>query len=250
MTKLTANELKVLRAADESEYCEYLCDPIWAWSIMDHAGFPNKRSAGGVVSSLSKKGFLIADGTGDDEACITITEAGAAAYVEAVGAENVRKILPDNLIERIKAMNTQATTTDTTVTKKTRAPRKAAEAKPAKAAAKAKEATKKAAKKPAATKAAAKAKEVHGKSTDALREAAQHYQRNTEVKTAGGHPSVTNGDAVAQRLMGLSLDDVYKDAAEVLGETQKSLKEKYAHLNPGMQRMNLGNRMRAVLLAK
>ncbi len=86
---------------------------------------------------------------------------------------------------------------------------------------------------------------IHARSTDALREAAKRYVRDKEHKTAGGHVSVNNGDEVAQKLLGKDLDQVYAMAAEALKEDEADLRKKYAHLNPGMARMNLGNRMRA-----
>jgi hypothetical protein len=52
-------------------------------------------------------------------------------------------------------------------------------------------------------------------------------------------------DEVAMSLMGLTLDEVYAAASPVLGVPEPDLRAKYGHLNPGMQRMNLGNRMRA-----
>jgi hypothetical protein len=65
------------------------------------------------------------------------------------------------------------------------------------------------------------------------------------LKSVGGHATMDNGDDVARQLRGAELDDVYAAAAKLLGETQTALRTKYKHLNPGMQRMNLGNRMRA-----
>jgi len=65
------------------------------------------------------------------------------------------------------------------------------------------------------------------------------------LKSAHGHATMDNGDDVAKQLRGAELDDVYKAASKLLGETQTALRERYKHLNPGMQRMNLGNRMRA-----
>lgn len=54
------------------------------------------------------------------------------------------------------------------------------------------------------------------------------------------------GDPVAVALRACeSLDEVYEAGAEALGETVATLKGKYGHLNPGQQRMNIGNRMRA-----
>lgn len=83
------------------------------------------------------------------------------------------------------------------------------------------------------------------KSTDALRDAAQHYEKDKEHKTASGNPSVDNGDGLAKSLRGMDLGAVYAKAASVLQVPEKELRAKYAHLNAGMQRMNLGNRMRA-----
>ena len=57
------------------------------------------------------------------------------------------------------------------------------------------------------------------------------------------------GDATAKRLRGFTLDEVYKLAAKELKESEKDLRARYRHLNPGMQRMNLGNRMRAAAKA-
>jgi hypothetical protein len=65
------------------------------------------------------------------------------------------------------------------------------------------------------------------------------------LKSAGGNATMDNGDQLAKTLRGADLDDVYKQASAVLGETQTALRAKYGHLNAGMQRMNLGNRMRA-----
>ena len=69
-----------------------------------------------------------------------------------------------------------------------------------------------------------------------------HYQK---VVANSGHTSLDCGDAIAQRLRGMALDDLYAEAAKVLAEDEKALRARYAKLNPGMQRMNLGNRMRA-----
>ena len=63
--------------------------------------------------------------------------------------------------------------------------------------------------------------------------------------SASGNATMDNGDELARKLRGAELDEVYAQASKVLGETQTALKQKYGHLNVGMQRMNLGNRMRA-----
>lgn len=52
-------------------------------------------------------------------------------------------------------------------------------------------------------------------------------------------------DEVAMSLMGLTLDEVYAAASPVLGVPEPDLRAKYGHLNPGLQVMNLRNRMRA-----
>jgi hypothetical protein len=71
-----------------------------------------------------------------------------------------------------------------------------------------------------------------------------------KVKNASGHTSYDNGDDVATKLRGKTLDDVYAYASKQLKEPEKDLRAKYKHLNPGMQRMSLGNRLRKVVNAK
>jgi hypothetical protein len=71
-----------------------------------------------------------------------------------------------------------------------------------------------------------------------------------KVKNASGHTSYDNGDDVAQTLRGKTLDEVYALASKKLKEPEKDLRTKYKNLNPGMQRMSLGNRLRKVLNAK
>lgn len=61
---------------------------------------------------------------------------------------------------------------------------------------------------------------------------------------ADTHPKDV-GDQVAIWLRGLDLEGVYVKGAEYLGEKLDVLKAKYAKLNPGQQRMTIGNRMRA-----
>lgn len=125
-----------------------------------------------------------------------------------------------------------------------KAAKKAAKA-PAKKAAK----PAKAAKKPA-KKAAKKADGDKVTGPAVLRKYAPDYNHDKEKKTAGGHVSVDCADAIATKLRGKSLDDVYAFAAKALDEPEKELRAKYKHLNVGMQRMNLGNRVRAAVNAK
>lgn len=85
---------------------------------------------------------------------------------------------------------------------------------------------------------------------------AKTYHHDKTKKTASGNVSVDSNDGLAQKLRGKPLEEVYAAAAKVLKDeddnplTVNKLKAKYGHLNVGMQRMNLGNRMRAVLNAK
>lgn len=83
--------------------------------------------------------------------------------------------------------------------------------------------------------------------------------KNGEAKTTGGNKTVDCGDKLADQLRGLDLEAVYDKAVVVLNKaleegekahTKASLKAKYGKLNVGMQRMNLGNRMRAILFPK
>ena len=68
--------------------------------------------------------------------------------------------------------------------------------------------------------------------------------RYVKVKTEDGAVRIDNGDAVATALRARNLEEIYEIAATVLGTTVDALKGAYRHLNPGMQRMNLGNRIR------
>ena len=144
-------------------------------------------------------------------------------------------------------MNEEAQTSTTEAPRREPSPSKGKPT-PKKAAPK-KAAPKKAVAKPA-KKAKGKAKATTEKGPGVLKQYAPDYHKDSENKTAGGHTSIDNNDKLAQKLRGASIDDVYKQAAKVLEETEKDLRKKYGHLNVGMQRMNLGNRMRAVINAK
>lgn len=60
------------------------------------------------------------------------------------------------------------------------------------------------------------------------------------VKSVSGGVSFHCGDTVAEKLSGLPLEQV-----RALAATMDLPHEKYAHLNPGQQRMNIGNLIRA-----
>jgi hypothetical protein len=111
----------------------------------------------------------------------------------------------------------------------------------------AKKEAKKPAKKPAKK---AKGDAATAKGPGALREYAPGYVKDTEHKTAAGNASVHCGDETAQKLLGKTLDQVYAMAAKICEIPEKELRAKYAKLNLGMQRMNLGNKIRGVLNAK
>lgn len=67
------------------------------------------------------------------------------------------------------------------------------------------------------------------------------------TKTAKGTKSFTCGDDVAERLAGMDIEDVYGIAADETGVDEQELRDKYSHLNVGMQRMSLGNRIRGAI---
>lgn len=71
--------------------------------------------------------------------------------------------------------------------------------------------------------------------------------KDKEHRTAAGNISVDVNDALAQFLRGRSVQDVAKIAAVALGVEESALLAKYAHLNVGQQRMNIGNRLRAAV---
>ena len=156
-----------------------------------------------------------------------------------------------------KAAVKAATPAKVKVSDKDKAKAAAAKAKEKAAADKAKEKAKadKAKEKAAADKAKAKEKaakaprapKVHKEGDDSRLVPAhlELYHVDKENKTAGGHASVDSNDKLAASLRGKDISAVYKEAAKVLKEPEAALIAKYKHLNLGMQRMNLGNRMRA-----
>ena len=76
----------------------------------------------------------------------------------------------------------------------------------------------------------------------------QFYQGYTTTRKDGTKVrSMDKGDTVAQSLRGLSMGDVYKHAAKMTHTGVADLQSRFGHLNPGMQRMNLGNMIRRVM---
>lgn len=76
----------------------------------------------------------------------------------------------------------------------------------------------------------------------------QFYQGYTTTRKDGTKVrSMDKGDSVAQSLRGLSIEDVYKQAAKITHIGVLELQARFSHLNPGMQRMNLGNMIRKAM---
>lgn len=67
----------------------------------------------------------------------------------------------------------------------------------------------------------------------------------TKVTSPSGGKSLCNGDDVAMLLAGIPAASLY-DAADKIAP-DNDFRNKYAHLNTGMQRMNLGNRFRGFI---
>jgi len=59
--------------------------------------------------------------------------------------------------------------------------------------------------------------------------------------------SIDKGDNVAVLLRPLTLSDVYETVSSAANTSVADLRERFSHLNPGMQRMNLGNMFRRAL---
>ena len=70
---------------------------------------------------------------------------------------------------------------------------------------------------------------------------ATRYEWHTN---SSGKRVYDNGDNVAADLREMSLEDVYAFASRELRVATDVLRARYEHLNNGMQRMNLGNKIR------
>ncbi len=102
----------------------------------------------------------------------------------------------------------------------------------------------------ASEKKARRAPKTESTGTRTIGGKAVNIHEYTRGKTASGNVSYHCGDELAEKLNGKDLDDVYSFAASKLKVEEKELRKKYEHLNPGMQRMSLGNRLRAALKPK
>lgn len=65
--------------------------------------------------------------------------------------------------------------------------------------------------------------------------------RYSSGRSASGTKSLNNGDEVAALLDGMTIDELYSVTKKFVNEDFRS---RYEKLNVGMQRMNLGNRIR------
>jgi hypothetical protein len=89
----------------------------------------------------------------------------------------------------------------------------------------------------------AKPKRKQAKRTETFDEKFRdRYTVDKSVRTPSGGYSISNRDEVARALNGLTVEQLAQVAARAgLADRIK----RWAHLNPGMQRMNLGNVLRA-----
>jgi hypothetical protein len=71
------------------------------------------------------------------------------------------------------------------------------------------------------------------------------YTAHKDYKTPSGRTAVDNADAVAEVLRGMTLEGVL----ETLVANGGTVNPKWAHLNPGMQRMAAGNVLRRIAKA-
>jgi hypothetical protein len=69
----------------------------------------------------------------------------------------------------------------------------------------------------------------------------------TNGVSGSGKRTKNCGDDIAQALDGFTLEEVQKVASQMRDIPVKDLSEKYAHLNIGQQRMNLGNLIRGAV---
>jgi hypothetical protein len=78
----------------------------------------------------------------------------------------------------------------------------------------------------------------------------KRFDSYVQHKTAAGNVAYDNGDDVSTKMRGMTLAEVYEFVAKKMDVSERTLKEQYKHLNAGMQRMNLGNRVRGLERAK
>ena len=79
---LTSNEFEVLKAIDNSEYGDHLCDSVWVSTI--YCATIKGKTISGTISSLCKKGFVWINGKGSEKE-IGIKKIGVEEYLKANG---------------------------------------------------------------------------------------------------------------------------------------------------------------------
>lgn len=72
----------------------------------------------------------------------------------------------------------------------------------------------------------------------------QYVPYTVALKDGTKRRSLDKGDSVALYLRGMNLSAAYKAVASEANTSPKDLAARFEHLNPGMQRMNLGNILR------
>ena len=75
----------------------------------------------------------------------------------------------------------------------------------------------------------------------------QYQAYSTVTKSGEVKRSIDKGDAVAIALRPMTLEQVIAHVSKATGISQVGLRERFGHLNVGMQRMNLGNMLRKAL---
>ena len=75
----------------------------------------------------------------------------------------------------------------------------------------------------------------------------QYVAYSTVTKSGDVKRSIDKGDAVALALRPMTLEQVVAHVSKATGISQVGLRERFGHLNVGMQRMNLGNMLRKAL---
>lgn len=92
---LTTFERETLIAIAANDFGDTLTSEVWTCTIEDYMSGegPTGKALSGTVSSLVKKGLLIAYNAGSDkrEHTVKLTDLGVRAYIQAVGSHKVSK---------------------------------------------------------------------------------------------------------------------------------------------------------------
>lgn len=103
---LTSKEIKILNAMRNNEYSDALEFSTWSFTAIENSGIEAKK-ARGVISSLVKKGLIVATGSKDEEA-LSFTDLGKELFTEANG-ESCQWGGPKLLEEKPEAKTKKAT---------------------------------------------------------------------------------------------------------------------------------------------